>query len=909
MSSSRRDAPPGGPILTRDGSLEEGEVRFGQDENMEDQQQNHQQDERHEVDAEKSSPSPIPLQAVPERFDSPICVICLQDCHHNEPIWSCDTCYMILHKACMDLWVGESMLNDRIIRCPGCQQSFGHDVEQVQFTYRCWCRKVNWDFDDARPFYNADGVIENHSCGQVCDRLRPSNCPHRCLAQCHPGRCPPCQIVRSNVACVGGHQVFAPFLCGTDPPICQETCDAPLPCGHFCQSKCHSGGHQPCQVPISKTCACGAAVASITVPCSQLIVQCDTICTKYRRCQQHRCGRRCHVGDCEERILASAWSKREWVKIGPTSPAVAAPIVPWNNVKIAAPILESDDFPALTSSSSVSPTPTSLSRQVSSSSSSSASSASSSTGFESCGNICARIRPCGHGCSAKCHPPSKEMEVRPNNDAYPHDDRDDCKEDDTITSLRFSTTACSAFPCSHLVPVSCRCARKSAKLRCSEAQSERVRTQYQCDETCRLVKNGRRFFQLLETVDHTDDDDDVPSMVSKLLSSSSSSSSSSVRPSLRLLPFTRSMLSTLAHVDSPDGQFIRRLEAQMENFVNKLANLNNHNNNANNTSNGLKNMKPSSSSLSSFSYLYVTTSTPARSLIVQQMSLWYNLQFASKEGYIARITSPHHNNNSLSSNGVNRSKAQVTASSSSSSSSRNNLNAITADTDSDDDHDDYKSAPHPSPASSMAPIRPSLLASSAATYLTSTSICADQWPPHLLLKLQFHHDVHNIDSDMDERVDLLRRWFQPWSLESRIILMTTQLIHVLFVSHDTTYQAYQHLITHHHSELADHDVDVIPPVLSSEYRHHDETVRSMLKRDVEDHRRQTDAQYAILQAKKAEQQRAKHRQQASLHELAVGSSSITLIPDWVGHAKMKIHSTNIFALLDPDRRRRKKSEE
>jgi transcriptional repressor NF-X1 len=43
-----------------------------------------------------------------------------------------------------------------------------------------------------------------HSCGDVCEKKRGINCKHPCTLKCHPGPCPPCEIMGEIIKCYCG---------------------------------------------------------------------------------------------------------------------------------------------------------------------------------------------------------------------------------------------------------------------------------------------------------------------------------------------------------------------------------------------------------------------------------------------------------------------------------------------------------------------------------------------------------------------------------------------------------------------------------------------------------------------------------------------------------------------------------
>lgn len=103
-----------------------------------------------------------------------------------------------------------------------------------------------------------------HSCGDICSRKRHT-CAHSCPLPCHPGPCPPCQVARI-VPCPS-HNRSLTVKCHMSSnqstsmtPVCGTDCGRALACGnkdHECDSPCHYGPCQPCEVIETVRCYCG----------------------------------------------------------------------------------------------------------------------------------------------------------------------------------------------------------------------------------------------------------------------------------------------------------------------------------------------------------------------------------------------------------------------------------------------------------------------------------------------------------------------------------------------------------------------------------------------------------------------------------------------------------------------------
>lgn len=109
------------------------------------------------------------------------CLVCLEKIQPYNAIWSCKTCFHIIHLNCIVKWA-KSSNSGAGWRCCACQ-SISKSLPGIYF---CFCGKT------MDPKYNRFDVA--HSCGDVCGRVNRENCPHPCTQLCHPGPCPPCQV-------------------------------------------------------------------------------------------------------------------------------------------------------------------------------------------------------------------------------------------------------------------------------------------------------------------------------------------------------------------------------------------------------------------------------------------------------------------------------------------------------------------------------------------------------------------------------------------------------------------------------------------------------------------------------------------------------------------------------------------
>lgn len=620
--------------------------------------------------AREGSHSPVPpgvaapaAAAADDGSDHLLCIICLSELHAIDPIWSCEVCCLDFHLSCMASWLQESERRSRggLGKCPGCQQD---TIHSSGLRYLCWGRHVDWS-----SAQGPEGRAPAHSCGQICQRMRGHGCAHPCEAVCHRGRCEPCGNMREDVRCVGDHATYAPFPCGSQPAVkCVLPCGAPLACGHTCAAACHAGAHAVCHVPIAKDCACGKrraasadpSTAGVVVPCSQQVIQCESICGKLRACGQHACQRRCHTGDCEDLMVVSSWGAKSWVKLAPSSAAVA-PVSP--------AVAPGDGFPVLVASS-VAAAP--LQRAPSAAN----------DGFRSCGKTCNLPRPCGHHCTQPCHRlastaasasvPQRQLSSGTSSAAAAKSlmalgglemkEQEEKEESvassnllpptlfpratssSSVTSAASSAAVgCESWLCTQLVQVSCPCGRKSEALKCHEVAS-RGRRLCLCDRVCAVHLQGRVFHdELLRTAK-----EDPEAL-------------GSLQPQ-QMLPYPSSMLSLLLggwaaagtsgpHALSNEANFMRKTEALIRRFVIDLAATMDHDeavaagsiaptpSSWSRSSSGSGSKTPTSAKgnaaaapATNVRRLFLSGLTPSRRLLVAQLALACGLAFNHEAG-------------------------------------------------------------------------------------------------------------------------------------------------------------------------------------------------------------------------------------------------------------------------------------
>lgn len=200
------------------------------------------------------------------------CVICTDEVLPKSKIWTCKTCWSVVHLLCVKRWSMNEVSTHqqraldngelpppRQWRCPGCNLP----KDDIPTSYTCWCEK------EVEP--RSEPGLPPHSCGQTCSKKRAGSCPHPCELICHAGPCPPCPHMGPSLPCFCGKETISRRCLDTNYQGgwgCGQICDDILPCGeHNCQMICHEGLCGSCAVPVESICYCGKVEE--TLPCAE----------------------------------------------------------------------------------------------------------------------------------------------------------------------------------------------------------------------------------------------------------------------------------------------------------------------------------------------------------------------------------------------------------------------------------------------------------------------------------------------------------------------------------------------------------------------------------------------------------------------------------------------------------------
>lgn len=188
---------------------------------------------------------------------------------------------------------------------------------EVEIEGRCYCGHISKSIicceqEDARESRRLNRneptavVIEEwtgiFNCGKSCARSYDCG-KHSCEKQCHPQdaespHCPRSPDVVTHCQCGKTPLVEisrTPRLTCEDPiALCPKRCSKQLPCGHSCQSTCHSGPCLPCLETVEIRCRCGRISArTMCHQGNEQQPQCMRTCKTSLNCGRHECGEHC----------------------------------------------------------------------------------------------------------------------------------------------------------------------------------------------------------------------------------------------------------------------------------------------------------------------------------------------------------------------------------------------------------------------------------------------------------------------------------------------------------------------------------------------------------------------------------------------------------------------------------------
>ncbi|KAI3403808.2 FAP1 [Candida oxycetoniae] len=179
-----------------------------------------------------------------------ICLVCTGEIDKNSKIWSCQECFRVYDLECIKDWAIRGSSTNKLNktwRCPSCN----YETKKLPAKFTCWCGKVkNPEINPLMPF----------SCGNLCN-YKYSDCIHRCLNTCHPGKHPVCGATGPMMKCQCGKEkrqvpcIITPYKKGWK---CEAECGKAL-CDlkHKCKKGCHSGSCGKCVKKVDYKCYCG----------------------------------------------------------------------------------------------------------------------------------------------------------------------------------------------------------------------------------------------------------------------------------------------------------------------------------------------------------------------------------------------------------------------------------------------------------------------------------------------------------------------------------------------------------------------------------------------------------------------------------------------------------------------------
>ena len=247
-------------------------------------------------------------------------------CESVSPLNSCFCGKQKMQLRCSDQQMSCESICGKVLNCGihRCQDNCHRNCDECKEEYiqTCFCGKHERLVKCKSDFFS-ENVLKKYSCSLICGKtLSCGN--HKCEQVCHEDECGECIYLPSNVKTCPCGKILCPerHSCLDEIPNCDSECLKKLNCGHFCESKCHSGECKACDKIIEHKCECGKSNIDSkcgTTPkcirsCSQLMScrkhvckekccileshDCLIPCNRELNCKIHKCPFPCHIGQC-----------------------------------------------------------------------------------------------------------------------------------------------------------------------------------------------------------------------------------------------------------------------------------------------------------------------------------------------------------------------------------------------------------------------------------------------------------------------------------------------------------------------------------------------------------------------------------------------------------------------------------
>ncbi|KAI5966740.1 FAP1 [Candida pseudojiufengensis] len=353
--------------------------------------------------------------------DEYICLVCTSSINQDSTIWSCSDCFRVYDLDCIQSWAtkgSSTNKTNKTWRCPACNV----ENSKIPKNFTCWCGKIkNPEKNPLMPF----------SCGNSCN-FKYSDCIHRCLNICHPGKHPVCGATGPLLKCHCGKEkkqlpcLITPYKRGWK---CDLECNKVLcDLGHKCEKGCHNGSCGKCQQKLEYKCYCGDTILK-TKCFKRKPLECENYkgekwigggsCNKLKKIY-YECGQHYETFECQPppnlEILKCKYSPDliSTCYCGKTS------IDSSNRTKCTDPV-------------------------------------------EECDNICGKLLSCGHFCKFKCHKGECECtEI--------FDIACDCGHEQFITTCKYLKSN-KTPKCHHKCSVLLNCRKHYHRKECCEFES------------------------------------------------------------------------------------------------------------------------------------------------------------------------------------------------------------------------------------------------------------------------------------------------------------------------------------------------------------------------------------------------------------------------------------------------------
>lgn len=210
------------------------------------------------------------------------CAICIDHIRNLDAVWTCGTCYGVMHLSCVNRWaIGQVTHRMQSEETEYDDQAMDYEYDDDEYNDGYDDNYAD-DYGDTTVAADDENRNENLEANDDSDdndeeqrktAFSPSSSSSSVRAI--PWKCPLCMSVCYNEPlplaskCFCGRKQFKSerelmshaLLYGS--PSCMKTCARMKKCGHSCMHPCHAGPCPSCETPLVQSCHCGRLTTEV----------------------------------------------------------------------------------------------------------------------------------------------------------------------------------------------------------------------------------------------------------------------------------------------------------------------------------------------------------------------------------------------------------------------------------------------------------------------------------------------------------------------------------------------------------------------------------------------------------------------------------------------------------------------